>query len=137
MQLQVSLSFLGLGIGGSGVGDVLGVSASVLFSTLGSGAGVLVTLDSVMGLSSVVWCSGGGISVMVCRMLLSKSSSCFNRSISCIPSVFLVPFSALVGSAIALTMLSAGVSVGCAMNFVLKKTVSEILSLRVPVVWMI
>ncbi len=113
MRLRVSLSFPGLGIGGSGVGDVLGVSASALFSTLGSGAGVLVTLDSVMGLSSIVWCSGGGISVMVCGMLLSKSSNCFNCLISCIPSVFLIPFSALVRSAIALTILSAGVSVGC------------------------
>jgi hypothetical protein len=46
-----------------------------------------------------------------------------------------VPFSALVGSVIAFTMMLAGVSVGCVMNFVLKKTVSEILSPYVPFVY--
>ncbi len=45
-----------------------------------------------------------------------------------------MPFSALVRLVIAFMTVLAGAGVGCVMNFVLKKTVSEILLLCVPFV---
>ena len=106
--------------------------------TLGRGVSVvgflfcggLVVLSKVTCRGSVGTTHNSGIgsnSGALLRML----SSFVNASIYSNPLWFLFPFKACVRSLSALVITSTGIMVGCVMNFVLKNTVSDTLSLFV------
>jgi hypothetical protein len=149
LLIRALLSLLfGLVFGFSTLGvRVFGMTLSILTLCLGSGCvhsigSVTLGCGSVVGssfcggliVSSKVICHG---SVGMARnsgiwsgsgVLLRMLSSSVNASICCNPLWFLFPFNACVSLLSALVIMSAGVMVGCVMNFVLKNTVSDTIS---------
>ena len=126
---------------------VLTLGVGVVLATLGVGM-PLTTLGvggSLITLGAAGCCSCGGFAVasnvtrLLCvgagvgltGILFRISSSRCSASISSMPFLFRLAFSASVRSSNAFTIVSSGVKVGSVMCLCLKCTVSDILSLRV------
>ena len=150
VAVLLSLVSIGLSIVAFTLGCliVLTLGVGVALATLGVGMS-LTTLGvggSLITLGAVGCCSCGGFAVasnvthrLLCvgagvgltGILFRISSSRCSASISSMPFLFRLAFSASVRSFNAFTIVSSGVKVGSVMCLCLKCTVSDILSLRV------
>jgi hypothetical protein len=100
------------------VSGVVSLGFSILGSTACIGVGIVST------------CVGGGV-------LVSSSLGGFSDLIWSSPSKFVYPLSACVRSVSTLTIMSAGVTVGCVIYLCLNHTVSDILMLPVFFVYIL